>query len=149
MTHRGLLESTLQITAQAVVKLKSLPGAKKQGFCCFTTGTLFLSLSWKKRSTLRYTENLIIFWHEVSEKCSFFWKEISLLKNLRVIEWFEVFFLLPPKCYFLKHVVSDIQCEKKFLLFTICASTGVLFMGLLSDVSHRHVTINGDGVSPT
>ena len=28
----------------AVVKLKSLPGAKKQGFCCFTTHTRDLSL---------------------------------------------------------------------------------------------------------
>ena len=60
----------------AVVKLKSLPGAKKQGFCCFTTHTRDLSrftretclFHRKKLSTLSYyttEQNLIIFWHEV------------------------------------------------------------------------------------
>ena len=41
-----------------------------------------------------------------------------------------------------KHVEHLIAVREKVLLFTIWASTGVLFMGLLSDVSHRHVTIN-------
>ena len=51
------------------------------------------------------------------KNAAFFWKEISLLKNLRVIEWFEVF--LPPKCYFLKHVVSDTVREKVFAIYNM------------------------------
>lgn len=42
----------------AVVKLKSLPGAKKQGFCCFTTHTRDLS-RFTRETCLLYGKKII------------------------------------------------------------------------------------------
>ena len=68
----------------AVVKLKSLPGAKKQGFCCFTTHTRDLS---------RFTR----------ETCLFHRKKLSTLSYYRAESYHFLARSLEKKIFALKH----------------------------------------------